>query len=284
MNILIATCKQLPSFEKDDAPLYACLEKNGVSFSIVPWDEIRNGDGFDACLIRTTWDYVEKREAFQAWIVQISKQLKLLNSAAILRWNIDKQYLKYLHQRGVPIAPTIWLDESIDLVSVMSQKKWARGFIKPVIGACAVDTFRFSSENIQEAQEFLNTTTAHQKMMLQPYIPSVETQGEYSAIYFGGGFSHAVRKVPVPGDYRVQDDYGASDEGIEAPKGLLDLAERTLKNIPYPWLYARVDALVMDDGTWVLNELEMIEPSLFFRHAEHAPQLLCTALREAVKD
>ena len=84
------------------------------------------------------------------------------------------------------------------------------------------------------------------------------------------------------GDYRVQDDFGAFDEGIEAPQELLTLAQQALEHIPYPWLYARVDALVMDDGTWVLNELEMIEPSLFFRHAPHAPKLFLSALQEVI--
>ena len=174
------------------------------------------------------------------------------------------------------------MDTPLDLKEMMREISWEKGFIKPVIGACAVDTFRFSMDNIEEAQRFLDKTATQQKMMLQPYLHRVETLGEYSSIYFGGCFSHAVRKIPVPGDYRVQDDYGASDERIEASDELRELAELVIKHIPYPWLYARVDALVMDDGTWVLNELEMIEPSLFFRHAEQAPQNLYEALVDMV--
>ena len=282
MNILIATCKQLPSFEKDDEPLYECLLQNGASFSIVPWDEIHEADGFDACLIRTTWDYVERQEEFLDWVSMISTKVVLVNPAELIRWNIDKRYLQYFHERGVPIAPTIWMDTPLDLKEMMREKTWEKGFIKPVIGACAVDTFRFSMDNIEEAQRFLDETATQQKMMLQPYLHRVETLGEYSAIYFGECFSHAVRKIPVPGDYRVQDDYGASDERIEASDELRELAELVISQIPYPWLYARVDALVMDDDTWVLNELEMIEPSLFFRHAEQAPQSLYESLVDMV--
>ena len=36
-------------------------------------------------------------------------------------------------------------------------------------------------------------------------LERVERDGEVSAIYFDGAFSHGVRKVPVAGDYRVQD-------------------------------------------------------------------------------
>ena len=107
-------------------------------------------------------------------------------------------------------------------------------------------------------------------MMLQPYINTVETEGEYSAIYFTGDLSHCVQKIPVSGDYRVQDDFGAFDKPIEADPGLIALAEKSLSVIAEDWLYARIDALRMEDNTWVLNELEMIEPSLFFRHSKTA--------------
>ena len=282
MNIVIATCNPLPSFEKDDAPFHACLDEQGVSYEVIPWDEITEPSKFDACLIRTTWDYVDRWKEFQAWIAHVSTKIPLWNTKEIINWNIDKRYLQFLHEKGVPIAPTVWLESTIDLEELMKKKGWERGFFKPVIGACASDTLRFSSETIANAQQFLDSTVSRQRMMLQPYLKRVETQGEYSAIYFGGRFSHAVRKVPVQGDYRVQDDFGAFDEGISPPQELLTLAHKALQHIPYPWLYARVDALVTDDGTWVLNELEMIEPSLFFRHAPHAPKMLCDALRDVL--
>ena len=282
MKIVIATCNPLPSFEKDDDSLYACFDDHGVVYDIIPWDEIKEPLDFEACLIRTTWDYVDRWKEFQTWIDEISTTIPLWNSKELIRWNIDKRYLQYLNERGVPIAPTIWLDSPIDLKKEMEARDWERGFLKPVIGACASDTFRFSKDTIASAQLFLEKTTSKQRMMLQPYLKSVETLGEYSAIYFGGRFSHAVRKVPVAGDYRVQDDYGAFDEGIEPPEELVHLAQKALEHVPYPWLYARVDALVMDDGTWVLNELEMIEPSLFFRHAPHGPRMFYDALVEVM--
>lgn len=282
MNIVIATCNPLPSFEKDDASLYACFDEYGISYEVIPWDRITEPSKFDVCVIRTTWDYVDRWKEFQSWITQVSSKIPLWNAKEIICWNIDKRYLKYLNERGVPIAPTVWLDSTIDIKSVMKERGWERGFIKPVIGACASDTFRFSRKTLTNAQRFLDETTSRQRMMLQPYLKRVETEGEYSAIYFGGRFSHAVRKVPVKGDYRVQDDFGAFDEGIEAPQELLTLAEQALAQVPHPWLYARVDALVMDDGTWVLNELEMIEPSLFFRHAPHAPKMFYGALLEVM--
>ena len=278
MRIVIASCKELPSFEKDDQPFYAVLREQNIDFVVLPWDEITDASAYDACLIRTTWDYVERWQAFSAWTQQVSKQTRLMHSAELIAWNIDKRYLHALNQKGVAIAPTLWLEQAIDLRAWLTNNNYGKGFLKPVIGACASDTMRFSLSNIEEAQDFLHACCAHQQMMLQPYVETVETEGEYSTIFFGGNFSHAVRKIPVPGDYRVQDDFGAADEGITAPKGLMELSRQTLEHIPFSWLYARVDALHTPKGEWVLNELEMIEPSLFFRHAQHAPKMLCDAL------
>jgi glutathione synthase/RimK-type ligase-like ATP-grasp enzyme len=278
VNLLIATCRELPGFEKDDNPFFAELTRRGIIFQVVPWDDISDASTFDACLIRTTWDYVTRWKEFQEWTNRVSKQTLLLNSAEIIAWNIDKRYLRFLHERGVPIAPTIWLNESVDLKIMLEENNWGRGFLKPIIGACASDTFRFSKEDTMEAQTFLDEHCSKKEMILQPYLSRVEEEGEYSAIFFGGIFSHAVQKIPLPGEYRVQDDFGASDEAIDPPKELLELSVHALGHVPFSWLYARVDALRTDKGEWVLNELEMIEPSLFFRHSQTAPSLFCDAL------
>ena len=278
MRIVIASCKELPSFEKDDRPFHAALRARNIDFVVLPWDEITAASSYDACLIRTTWDYVERWQEFSVWTQEVSKQTRLLHSAELIAWNIDKRYLRELNQKGVAIAPTLWLDKPIDLRSWLETGSYNKGFLKPVVGACASDTMRFSDANVEEAQQFLESCCRQQQMMLQPYLHTVETEGEYSTIFFGGKFSHAVRKIPVPGDYRVQDDFGAKDEGIMAPKGLMELSLKVLEHIAFPWLYARVDALHTPQGQWVLNELEMIEPSLFFRHDEHAAMMLCDAL------
>ena len=122
-------------------------------------------------------------------------------------------------------------------------------------------------------------------MLLQPYLSSVETTGEISLIYFEGTLNHTVRKVPVPGDYRVQDDFGATDFPVEAPQSTEEIGAAAMAYaaqhcaLSEPLLYGRVDLLQMDDGCWVLNELELIEPSLFFRHSVTAGKTLADALQ-----
>ncbi|MCA9687684.1 MAG: hypothetical protein KC457_36330, partial [Myxococcales bacterium] len=149
-------------------------------------------------------------------------------------------------------------------------------------------------DKIAEAQVMLDELlAAGEDMILQPYLAAVEGEGELSVIEFDGRFSHGVRKVPVAGDYRVQDDHGASDEPWIPDADARRLVSRTLEALAVvaptldpglaqpgalPLLYARIDMLRGDDGALVLNELEIVEPSLFFRHGPAAGEMLAEAL------
>ena len=138
----------------------------------------------------------------------------------------------------------------------------------------AVHTRRFTRETVDDAQRWLGDLLKQgERMMLQPYLDSVEAEGEYSTIFFGHRLSHCVRKIPVSGDYRVQDDYGASDQSVDPDTlpELLQLANQTMAVLHSRFdglLVARLDFLRMGTGEFVINEVELIEPSLFFRHSQ----------------
>jgi hypothetical protein len=142
---------------------------------------------------------------------------------------------------------------------------------------------------VPAAQIFLERVLENESMMMQPYIESVETEGEISVIAFDEEVSHVVRKVPVAGDYRVQDDFGATDFPIEAPDGLIAQAQgaletaRRILGLPGPFLYGRADYLRTESHGYVLNELELVEPSLFFRHADGAAPRLAECLLARLK-
>ena len=182
------------------------------------------------------------------------------------------------------MAPTVWVDESIDVKMIMQENGWTHGFFKPVVGACALNTMRFTFENANKAQAWLEGLIGlGERMMFQPYLNTVETEGEYSAIYFGRTLSHCVQKIPVFGDYRVQDDYGASDRSIQ-PRDypeMMELAEQTVSYLRRRFsrlLVARLDFLRTTEGEFVINEVELIEPSLFFRHSSRAGRMLAAEL------
>jgi glutathione synthase/RimK-type ligase-like ATP-grasp enzyme len=283
MDIALATCAALPDWEKDDLPLHAALRALGVRLHQPVWDDPEvDWKQFDAVLIRTTWDYAQKREAFVAWAQQVGE--RLLNPPAVVKWNTHKSYLRALAKEKVPTIPTIWLDRYQDLHLAFIWPGWEQGFIKPQVGASASGTLRFDGSELESAETALRDALRRDDMMLQPYLSQVETRGELSAIYIDGAYSHAVRKVPVAGDYRVQDDHGASDyahtltpEELVLCQQVMDAAARVL-DLEQPLLYARVDLLADDKDKLLLTELELVEPSLFFRHGPKAANKLAKAL------
>ena len=289
MRIALISCSNLPEWEVDDQPFRAALAARGVEVCTPAWDDPDQDWGaYDACVVRTTWDYWDRGPEFLAWIDRVQHLPRLFNPGRVLRWNLDKRYLKQLAEAGIPIAPTEWLEpgHAVDVAARMKTRGWSRGFFKPVFGACAAGTLRFdvSPEGIAAAQAHIDAHLAREAMMLQPYLPQVETFGEVSALFFNGRLSHGVRKIPVAGDYRVQDDFGASDEPYAWDGEQLALAQRTvdaaatLLELDAPLLYARADFLRDDDGGLLLTELELVEPSLFFRHDEGAAERLADAL------
>ena len=117
--------------------------------------------------------------------------------------------------------------------------------------------------------------------MLQPYLPTIETEGETSLLYFGGHFSHAVNKRPAAGDFRIQVDFGGSYHPIRDPApGAVALAERTLAAIDDPLLYARIDMVPDEAGRWLLMEAELIEPDFFLGQDPAAGAVFAEVLRE----
>lgn len=255
----------------------------------MPWDADVVWREFDGALIRTPWDYHLGRAAeFQERIEHIGRETQLENSAAVVRWSLDKRYLRALADHGVAMLPTAWIEPGATwsaerIRSWLDERRFTRGFLKPVVGANAVGTLRFERDSSEEAARHLEEAATGHGWMLQPYLDAVETLGEVSAVLFDGEWSHGVRKIPAGGDYRVQDDHGATDRPEEfSPENravamdVARIAERVLE-LDRPLLYARVDFLEDSAGSLWLTELELVEPSLFFRH--HRPG--ATALARA---
>ena len=287
MRLVLATCANLPGWEVDDRPFHDALRRRGIPFELKVWDDPTvPWDEFDTCLIRTTWDYHEKREAFVHWAKARAGHQRFFNPPQVIEWNSHKGYLRELADAGVPLAPTEWLTKGsdVDVRALVRDRGWSRAFLKPMVGLCASDTLRFDvdEDGIQAATEHLREHLPKGDFILQPYLSRVEVDGELSALFFGGEFSHAVQKIPVPGDYRVQDDWGATDKPISMHSEHKALAARTLRIVEEilgcSLLYARVDLMFDDRGQLVLTELELIEPSLFFRHGPLGPDLLVDAL------
>ena len=285
MKIALADCPEQHEGVLTERPLWEALEARGAHFERPDWeDEGVDWASYDVVVVRTTWTYHRKRERFLAWAARVASLTRLHNSVEVLRWNSEKSYLKDLGAAGVPVAPTAWFErgETADLAAVMSERSWSSGLIKPLVGAVASDTFRLrdGDASVRDAEAFLNERLKAQAMMLQPYLSRVETEGEVSVMLIEGEPTHSVQKLAVPGDYRVQDAHGGRDHLIETDPALVAVSQRALRVAPGegPPLYARVDFLFDDEGAPLVNELEVIEPMLFFQHHPAAAEVFADAI------
>lgn len=292
--LALATRSELPSWEVDDRHLHAALRSAGMAFEQPVWDDPGvDWSRYSAVLIRTTWDYQDKLPAFLAWCERVAVASRLFNPAPVVRWNTHKGYLRELAAAGVPFLPTRWLSRgaAVDVAAELRATGWRSGFLKPCVGATARETLPFGGDaaGLRAAQAHVDRLLPHEDLLLQPFLDTVHTRGEWSAIFVDGAITHCVRKIPVPGDYRVQDDFGARDEPYAPTASERALAMQAMAVVQRrggpcpgvdgtPLLYGRTDFLWTDDGGCVLTELELVEPSLFFRHGPHAAPALAAAL------
>ncbi len=283
-RIALASCDPFPPVPDDEEPLRAALRSRGVTVEEPAWDARTDWRRFAACLVRTTWDYMERREEYLEWARRVAAQTRIFHPPQVIAWNTHKSYLRALEAAGVPLAQSVWLDRgaSVDLATLLRDRDWESALVKPMVGATARRTLRLGRADVVSGQAQLDAWLAEEDMIVQQYLPAVETEGELSVIMVDGQITHGVRKIPVPGDYRVQDDFGARDEPwpTDARCRLLarDIATAAQGILRTDLLYARVDFLRDLTGDLVLNELELVEPQLFFRHEPFAGDRLAEAL------
>jgi hypothetical protein len=241
----------------------------GIEGTPVVWDDPRvDWSSFDAAVVRSTWDYIERRDEFVAWAHRVGAATRLFNPASVLEWNTDKTYLRDL---GVPTVPIHWATPGVDLPD------WPEYVVKPAISAGARDTVRTADRAAAEAHA-ARLLGAGRAAMVQPYIESVEHEGELSLVYFGGQFSHAVRRHPM---LSGTDPAAADRVTLRDPDDdQFALAEGVLGKVSADLLYARVDLVRMPDGEPVLMEVELTEPYLYLRYELDAPDLFARVLAD----
>jgi glutathione synthase/RimK-type ligase-like ATP-grasp enzyme len=267
-RIAFVTYERDSSLQPDDALAAALLEQDGVTVIPVAWnDDAADWNGFDGIIVRSAWDYHLAPGRFAAWLDAREKSgVPVSNPPALMRWNMDKRYLAELGERGVPIVPTHWVDCSLTLREILALEGWTRAVVKPRISASAFETWTTSLERARADEPRFVRERAARALMVQRYEPAIESSGEWSLVFIAGEYSHAVRKRPAPGDFRVQQEWGGTVVSARAPEHVLAGARMVAGNIPGDWLYARVDGC--DAGhAFLLMELELIEPTLFLAHA-----------------
>jgi glutathione synthase/RimK-type ligase-like ATP-grasp enzyme len=240
----------------------------------VPWSE------FDAVIVRSTWDYWNDVPGFLDVLARIDRGSCLANPLDLIHWNLSKTYLRDLEGKGVDIVPTLWPDavHARHLSSWSEQLHSSELVIKPVIGANGEDAFRLSGREAPERLARIVDCFRSRQAMVQPFMPRVLDEGEFSLFYFAGAFSHAIRKVPAPSEFRSQEERGAEILAAVPEADLLLRGQQALEAVATLPLYARIDMVRDATGEFRVMELELIEPSLYLRMDPGAPQRFARAI------
>jgi glutathione synthase/RimK-type ligase-like ATP-grasp enzyme len=259
--------------------LVAALARRGISAELVPWDSAQQWASYRLVVVRTPWDYFSRLAEFLEWARTTSALTDFVNPFSVIEWNSHKAYLRELASAGVATVPTLWLARgAVDAAEALRDCGWDQVVVKPAVSIGAIGAMRAQASD-PACVRHLEQLVAEGDVMVQPFVSSVEKDGEISLIYFGGVFSHAICKRPAPGDFRVQDMYGGTVHAHTPSDSEYELASRALACVPSPPTYARID-LVEFDARPALMEIELIEPELFLGASELAADRFAAVLEQ----
>lgn len=254
------------------------LREAGAVVEPVSWTAGTDLTHYDLILPLVVWGYHLRHSEWLDFVDGLERAaLPVVNPSALLRWNSDKIYLTELADQGVATVPTLAVDHLNEAALTAAHGVLGSGrlVIKPPVSASAWGTY------LLDAGEPVPEDVHGRRMLIQPWLPAVQDEGEYSLIFFGGALSHCVAKRPKSGDFRVQPEHGGSTVAVPVPGGALSVAEAALAHTPAAATYARVDLIRGLDGTLQVMELELIEPALFLHCVPEAKQRFAAAILSA---
>lgn len=286
--VLFATSAATAGLSDDDRLFAEALVRRGVDVRGAIWDdETEEWRRAAAIIVRSTWDYHLRRAEFLAWAARVEAAGRLHNSAAVIRWNSHKRYLAALAARGVDTIDTAFVTahDTADVAALARAHGWHDVVVKPAVSAAAYETRRFAQNEYRAAEAHLRHVSKSGDAMVQPYLAGLGARGELSLIYGRGRFVHAVRRrsalveAGLPKSALATADEGAVRFGERVLAAAMAEVQDAGAASP---LYARVDLAEVAPASWVLLELELIEPSLFFLHAPRSAELFADLVIEDV--
>jgi hypothetical protein len=272
-RIALATAADFPDLDDDGPALLAALASHHVVAEPVIWTDLQvDYSRYDLVVVRSTWDYHHSLDEFLTWADRVAAITPLANAAQVLAWNTHKTYLRELGALGLPVVDTTWLDPG-DTFTVPASGEYV---VKPAVSAGSRNTNRYvvGDHDDLATNHVRSLLDAGRTVMVQPYLDAIDTDGETALLFFGGEFSHAVRKAPLLelGMAFVTAAFKAESMQTREPsQAELAVAGRMLDAVPSTGagvargdlLYARVDLVPSADGSPVLLELELTEPSMY---------------------
>lgn len=251
----------------------------GIEIEPVQWNECDDDvlRAVDGVLPLIAWGYHLDPGRWFDLLDRIDfRKVPIANPVPVLRWNSDKSYLSDLEDKSVAIVPSVFGDaDEGDALLNRARDKFGDDelIVKPLVSASAEGTYRLP------AGASLPPGLVDRRLIVQPFVPSILDAGEMSLVYFGGAFSHAAVKRAKNGDFRVQPEFGGSEEQITPDPKVRALADAALAAAPAKTAYARVDIVMNRDEPQIM-ELELVEPDLFLRYAPDGGSGFASAIRE----
>ena len=287
-RVALVTARAARGLDEDMPPLLTAFAAAGVEADITDWDDKAvDWSRFDAVLLRSAWDYAERRREFLAWAERVTARTALFNPLPVVRWNSDKHYLRELAQAELPVVSTTYAETAADAARVLAEFLAEHAaeelVVKPAIGAGARGTRRHDRRATGEILAHMHAILESGRgVMLQPYLEDVDVRGESALMFIDGRFSHAIRKGPLlPRGAQATAGLFAPEEigARSADAAELAAAERVLARLPFDGLlYARVDLVRDGEGQPRLLELEITEPSLYLAHQPGSAERFVTAV------
>jgi hypothetical protein len=275
-DFTFVTYSGMPDLDADDRLAVDVLIQRGYKVAIAVWDEPAvKWSAAGTVIIRSTWDYNLKHEAFLAWAESVARVAPLYNPLELVRWNIHKSYLSDLASKGVPVVPTLWLDAKsrANLRETLAGAGWPEAVLKPAIGLSTYGVRMVSGS--AEDQAHLDELLLEHDVMVQPFMESVQDYGERSLMFINGTYSHAARKTAFQPLLPAGE---AGETPAEATGAEIAVAVKAMQSLPTPALYARVDLVLGAAGEPLVIECELIEPTLFLSMHPRAAHRFADAL------
>lgn len=268
-------------FVIDDEHAILPLADLGWQVSTVSWRQTdRPWSDFDAVVIRSTWDYWYDVAAFLDALARIDRQTRLANPLDLVHWNLAKTYMRDLQQMGIGIVPTLFATSlRADFLAHYQRELGVREIVvKPVVGANGEDAYRVRADDTPQRLAAMAARFCKRDCMIQPFMPNILGEGEFSLFFFGGAYSHAILKKPAESEFRSQEEHGAAILSVVPPENLLKRARQAIDTILPAPLYARIDFIRDAQDDFLVMELEMIEPSMYLRMHPLAPARFAAAI------
>jgi hypothetical protein len=278
-DITLVTCRAHPRLPQDDQFLLAALERRGMRYRVAIWDDPAvDWSESPVTLLRAAWDSHLNPPGFIAWLGRLGSQSYLLNTTSLVQWNFDKQYLVELREQGEHVVPTAIVSSASEVVisRALQQIPATEVVVKPRFGADAYGVTRLPPKPAAIAAHFERFGT-NGGLLIQPFIPGVELERERSLVFIGGRFSHALYRNPFGSGPTRQ-----TPDNVHTPTTEeLSYCRELLGSFPQ-LTYARVDLLPLDARP-ALMELEIIDPSLFFKAHPVAADALAAEAQAALR-